>query len=519
MSIGSRRRRVVTRGGLVLAIAAAALTVGTAPPASAVPIIDSPALVQGTYCSAGQNSGTWVQPWFGGEDGTVSYLSDHPRGKMRYCWQKYRFMDDDPSYDYYLINVQSEWTITDGLAYQDAYVFHHINSSVSTPMADIAATDTYTSNKDCMEHLPEVGFSFHGFGVAWQPQICNTYQVVQSSLRSNGATWYSTRAGGLRKMETGLVQKVPQGVVPQYEVNIGVPQYTAVWNGQWWVVDSHLAWTQGWDPGQDAGRAFGPTRFGSLDGGRDEIVSIWPNGDVYAYPNQGWSGETYTGSNNKRVAQGFNKDQTMFGDIDGDGLDEIIAVWPNGEVHAYRNQGWAGTTYTGSNQKLVAQGFAASQTQFGDIDGDGRDEIISIFPNGDVHAYRNQGWAGTTYTGSNQKLVAQGFTDPTRTKFADLNADGRDEIISIFENGDVHAYRNRGWDATNIYDGADEKLVAQGFTRPVATFFGDIDGVGGEEIISIFPNAEVHAYRNRGWNAAKVYDGADQKLVAQGFSS
>jgi hypothetical protein len=511
----------------VTAVLAGALVIVAGSPAAAEPepTFSEQVLKVGSYSSAPQLVGTstqeledkWDMRWFGGEDGTVSWPTDHPRGRMRFGWTKYRIVDADPSADYYLMDVWSEWRMTGGLQWHDAYMFHQIHSSVTSPGSDVAATPTHTSNKSCFDQL-QVGINVGIAAIGWTPRICNGHKVTLSALTGNSAHWYSDRAGGLNMVQTGFYQKVPQGVVPQYSVNIGIPQYTATWNGQWWVVNSHIAWTQGWDPGADAGRTFGPTRFANVDGGRDEIVSIWPNGDVYAYPNQGWSGTTYSGDNNKRVAQGFNKDQTMFGDIDGDGLDEIIAVWPNGEVHAYRNQGWSGTTYSGTNQKLVAQGFTASHTQFADLNGDGRDELISIFPNGDVHAYLNQGWSGTTYSGTSQKLVAQGFRDPTRTKFADLNADGRDEIISIFENGEVHAYLNQGWSGTT-YSGTNQKLVAQGFKKPFATFFGNIDGAGGEELISIFDNGDVHAYRNRGWNATSVYTGADQKLVAQGFGS
>ncbi|SFD43131.1 Repeat domain-containing protein, partial [Micromonospora sediminimaris] len=83
--------------------------------------------------------------------------------------------------------------------------------------------------------------------------------------------------------------------------------------------------------------------------------------------------------------------------------------------------------------------------QFADLTGDGLDEIISVRPDGRVYAYRNRGWSDpSVYTGSDSRLVAEGFHDPLRTKFADINGDGRDEIISLYADGDVHAYINQG---------------------------------------------------------------------------
>ncbi|WP_158088637.1 FG-GAP-like repeat-containing protein [Thermoactinospora rubra] len=266
--------------------------------------------------------------------------------------------------------------------------------------------------------------------------------------------------------------------------------------------------------------ATGRTQFADIDGdGRDEILSIAANGDVTAYRNRGWdAAKVYDGPDSRLVAQGFSDPaRVRFADIDGDGRDEILSIAANGDVTAYRNQGWAAAkVYDGPNSKLVAQGFSTPQhVKFADIDGDGRDEILTV--NGDVVAYRNLGWdAPKVYDGSNSKLVAQGFSTPQHVKFADIDGDGRDEILTV--NGDVTAYRNLGWTAAKVYDGPASKVVAQGFSVPARTHFAEINGDGRAEILSIGANGDVVAYRNLGWDAPKVYDGPDSKLVAQGFT-
>ncbi len=78
------------------------------------------------------------------------------------------------------------------------------------------------------------------------------------------------------------------------------------------------------------------------------------------------------------------------------------------------------------------------------------------------------------------------------------------------------AYRNLGWSASKVYDGPASKLVAQGFAVPRSTAFAEIDGDGRAEILTV--NGDVVAYRNLGWDAPKVYDGPASKLVAQGFT-
>ena len=157
-----------------------------------------------------------------------------------------------------------------------------------------------------------------------------------------------------------------------------------------------------------------------------------------------------------------------------------------------------------------------ASVQFADLNADGRDEIITVTPEGNVIAYRNRGWdADKVYDGSDHKQVASGF-DVSRTRFADLNGDGRDEIITVTPEGNVIAYRNRGWDADKVYDGSDYKQVASGFEAS-RTRFGDLNADGRDEIITVTPDGKVIAYRNRGWDADKVYDGPDYKQVASGF--
>jgi len=282
----------------------------------------------------------------------------------------------------------------------------------------------------------------------------------------------------------------------------------------------------------------GHTQFADLDGnGRDEIVDVRDNGDVVAFRNLNgdWSSglPIYDGGSSKLVAQGgFRPSSTRFADLDGDGRDEIVDVRDNGDVLAFRNLGgsWSGgvPVYDGGSSKLVAQGgFRPRNTQFGDLDGDGRDEIIDVRDNGDVLAFRNLSgsWAGTSrmYDGGSSRLVASGGFRPGATRFADLDGDRRDEIVDVRDNGDVLAFRNLGggWSGgVPVYDGGSSKVVAQGGFRPGATRFADLDDEDWrQEIVDVRDNGDVLAFRNLSgsWaDTSRMYDGGSSRLVASG---
>jgi hypothetical protein len=56
--------------------------------------------------------------------------------------------------------------------------------------------------------------------------------------------------------------------------------------------------------------------------------------------------------------------------------------------------------------------------------------------------------------GWDRKHVVRGFGDATLTTFADLDGDGRADLIALSgPNQDVTAYRNQGWGAADVFVG------------------------------------------------------------------
>ncbi|MEV6237432.1 VCBS repeat-containing protein [Lentzea sp. NPDC051838] len=167
---------------------------------------------------------------------------------------------------------------------------------------------------------------------------------------------------------------------------------------------------------------------------------------------------------------------TYFADIDGDGRDEIISLRMRGENAGeiwawHNNKGIATDTYN-TGPVPIGRGWDTMlpfNIYFADLTGDGRDEIISLRLDGEIWAWRNVNGAYTAgYT-----VIGRGWTEEYgwQVKFGDVDNDGRAELISTL-NGAVRAWRNTKGLTPDSYAGS-PVTIATGFNG-ADTYFAEI---------------------------------------------
>ncbi|MFD1077727.1 FG-GAP repeat domain-containing protein, partial [Longispora fulva] len=277
--------------------------------------------------------------------------------------------------------------------------------------------------------------------------------------------------------------------------------------------------------------------FADLDGdGRAEMIVASPNGNVTAYRNVStsglWAAGFYTGSDYMVVAGvGSNYDKLRFADLDKDGRAEMIIAQADGSVVAYRNINtsglWAAGFFTGVDYMTVAGvGSNYDKVRFADLDKDGRAEMIIAQADGSVVAYRNINttglWAAGFFTGVDYMNVAGVGSNYDKVRFADLDKDGRAEMIIAQADGSLIAYRNintTGLWAAGFFTGVDYMNVAGVGSNYDRVRFADLDKDGRAEMIIAAADGNVTAYRNintTGLWAAGFYTGADYMVVATG---
>lgn len=200
----------------------------------------------------------------------------------------------------------------------------------------------------------------------------------------------------------------------------------------------------------------------------------------------------------------------VLGDLDGDGDLDLIVGRKDGQAYAYRNTGTASApTWTRmSAWDPPDLGSAVySSPALGDIDGDGDLDLLLGRYDGETWAYRNDGSTAPVWT----RLAS--WDPPARTgtvhatpALADLNSDGRPDVIVGADNDLNLAYSNTGdtsgtlWQRQSAWDTPHE--TSRGWAQIAV---GDLDGDGLCDLLLGDSRGTVSVYRNTGTASAPTW--------------
>ncbi len=194
----------------------------------------------------------------------------------------------------------------------------------------------------------------------------------------------------------------------------------------------------------------------------------------------------------------------VIGDIDGDGKADLAASNFNlNSISVLRNTATAGTINAASFAAKVdfATGNAPHGLAIGDIDGDGKPELISSNFNGEsVSILRNTSSSGAIDLTSFAGKVDFGTlaTGPFSVALGDVDGDGKADIaVGYNTNTQISVYRNTSVPGTI---NASSLAVEVDFTannKPRILVMGDLDGDGKADIVTTDQSvAKISVLRN-----------------------
>jgi C1A family cysteine protease len=246
--------------------------------------------------------------------------------------------------------------------------------------------------------------------------------------------------------------------------------------------------------------------MGDVNGdGKAEIVQPWSNGGTLGMLVYGWSGSAVTqlfGSGN--MGQGSGAIQWLIGDVNGDGKAEIVQLWNNGGALGMIVYHWSGSAMT----QLFAtgnmgQGSGAIRWLIGDVNGDGKAEIVQLWNNGGALGMIVYGWSGSAMT----QLFATGNMGQGSGNIGwligDVNGDGKAEVVQLWNNGGALGIIVYGWSVNLMKTLWGSGNVGQG-SGAVGWLIGDVDGDGKREVIQLWNNGGALGMIVYGWTGSAL---------------
>jgi hypothetical protein len=179
---------------------------------------------------------------------------------------------------------------------------------------------------------------------------------------------------------------------------------------------------------------------------------------------------------------GFSPSLLRSGDLDGNGLADLVVNFPGYGVWAFmNNSSWS-----------QLHSFDAADIRTGDLDGNGKDDVAISFPGYGIYVrYDSGAWSQVHPLNPNHMIIGN----------IDGSAGGRADLIVNFPTYGVYALRNNtSWVQVHSYQ-ADDLQV------------GDLDGNGVGDLIVQFPSlGEWILYNSTSW--AQLHP-----LAAAGFTT
>lgn len=181
--------------------------------------------------------------------------------------------------------------------------------------------------------------------------------------------------------------------------------------------------------------------FGDLDGDRcDDVFVRYPNGEARVYPTI-CGGLPDQQSFYVKVSSDWSGYDAVVspGDMTGDGRADLLTRSAStGKLYLYANNGAGGF----KARSLAGSGFGGYKRLIaaGDLDGDGKNDLLAIDASNELWRFRGTG-AGT-FTSRSLIFKDWGTSYKDVVGGLDLSGDGRSDLISLDKDG--RAWLNRG---------------------------------------------------------------------------
>jgi hypothetical protein len=215
------------------------------------------------------------------------------------------------------------------------------------------------------------------------------------------------------------------------------------------------------------------------------------NGDAAANP--------WTASTSEGTAWGFAS-EVLLGDVDGDGRKDLLALDrsdANGTVWIYRNTGDPGERFTA--RYFGGNGWNIfTELIVGDVNGDGLADLVGRTPDGDLYAYPGNGSA-TGFPWQQRVWVGSNWQTADRLALGDLDGDAIDDLVDLELDGSLWLFPTGASTDPIQVDGAWSTVESIGL--------GDTTGTGRLDLVVRNDDGSVQIFVNTGATGGNPWRG------------
>uniref|UniRef100_A0AAU2V7W0 VCBS repeat-containing protein n=1 Tax=Streptomyces sp. NBC_00003 TaxID=2903608 RepID=A0AAU2V7W0_9ACTN len=202
------------------------------------------------------------------------------------------------------------------------------------------------------------------------------------------------------------------------------------------VFGGSLTWSSnGWNA---YNKLFSP---GDVTGdGKSDLLARTPSGDLYLYPGTGVVSGSPFGDRIK-VGSGWGIYDQLVGaaDMNSDGIADIVARTPSGDLYFYAGSGNAAAPL--KDRVRIGTGWGVYNQLFNVDDNQGHSEIVGRDASGAFWIYESDGKGGL---GNRADMNAHGWFSSNLANTGGNPAYGKSELIGITTSGTFTYYRGKG---------------------------------------------------------------------------